>query len=365
MKICTATYHHAHNYGAMLQTYALQQSLFSLGYENEVIDYTEHQPKLFKKVKVSLRKGNIYSIYYNFRILLKYTEFKNGFYQFEKFYQDKIIKTRQYHRYDELQDIHCDLLLAGSDQLWNFKNKLEMNKFYTFSFNHEIKKVTYAISMGGYSDFNNDIKEEFDKCLGKFDYISAREEDVIEYLEEAGIHVGHQVNIDPVFLLSKQKWSALANESDKIYEFGDYIVCYELIPNPIMETIVNELKTKFGYRVVVIAPTPYSKMKGDYVINDAGPIELVKIIREAKYVVSTSFHGIAFSIIFNKPFYAVYSSHAPGRIKNLLQLFGFEDKGVSSLNQKLDYTFNFTKANEVIEQQRELGMKYLSSLKLL
>jgi hypothetical protein len=365
MKICTATYHHAHNFGAMLQAYALQQSLFSLGYENEIIDYTEHKPKLFKKVTASLSKDNLVALYYNMKVLLKYKKFKSGFDRFEKFYRNKIVKTKTYYQYNELKDINCDLLLAGSDQLWNFKNKVEINKFYTFSFNHGIKKATYAISMGGYSNFNNDIKENFDKCLREFDYISAREEDVIEYLEEAGINVEHQVNIDPVFLLSKQKWTALADESDKLFEFGDYIVCYELIPNPIMKKIVDELKMKFGYKVVVVAPTAYSKMKGDYVINDAGPMELVKLIKDAKYVVSTSFHGIAFSIIFNQPFYAVFSSHAPGRIENLLRVFGFEDKGVSSLSQKLDYTFDFTKANAIIKQQRELGIKYLESLKLL
>ena len=65
MKICTATYHRAHNYGAMLQAYALQQSLISLGYENEIIDYTEHKPRLFNKISLSLKKDNLVSVYYN------------------------------------------------------------------------------------------------------------------------------------------------------------------------------------------------------------------------------------------------------------------------------------------------------------
>lgn len=365
MKICTATYHRAHNYGAMLQAYALQQSLISLGYENEIIDYTEHKPRLFRKISISLKKDNLASVYYNIKILLKYKKFKSGYERFERFYRDKIIKTRPYYKYDELQDISCDLLLAGSDQIWNFKNKSGISEFYTFSFNHEIKKATYAVSMGGYSQFDDSIKKEFNSRLKEFQYISARECDVIEYINKEKINVQNRINIDPVFLLGKQEWSALADESEQSHDFGEYILCYELIPNPVMEHIANKLKEQYGYKIVIVAPTAYSKMKGDYVVNDAGPMELVKLIRDSKYVVSTSFHGIAFSIIFNKPFYAVFSAHAPGRIKNLLQIYELENKGISNIDSRLDNTYDFSRVNELIEQQRKSGIEYLSSLKSL
>lgn len=124
------------------------------------------------------------SVYYNIKILLKYKKFKSGYERFERFYRDKIIKTRPYYKYDELQDISCDLLLAGSDQIWNFKNRSRISEFYTFSFNHEIKKATYAVSMGGYSQFNDSIKKEFNSRLKEFQYISARERDVIEYINK-------------------------------------------------------------------------------------------------------------------------------------------------------------------------------------
>lgn len=367
MKICTATYHHEHNYGAMLQAYALQQCLLSIGYENEIIDYVEHTPKLFKNVRISFRKQNLSAILYNIKVLLRYKKFKLGFSRFEEFYQHKMKKTKAYYQYKDLKDIgcECDLLLAGSDQLWNFKNRLGINEFFTFSFNDTAKKATYAISMGGYHAFSNEIKKKFDESLEKFSCISAREADVITYLNEAHIDVKTKIHIDPVFLLDKQHWSKLADECKAAYNFGEYIVCYELIPNPVMNIILEKLKSKFGYKVVIVAPNAYSKLSGDYIVNDAGPMELLKIIRDAKYVVSTSFHGIAFSIIFNKPFYAVLSNHAPGRIKNLLQIFGFENKGISDLEDELDSDYDYSKVDMLIKQQQKESIKYLNSFKTL
>lgn len=363
MKILTATYHHEHNYGAMLQAYALQQCLISLGYENEIIDYVENIPTIFKKVGFSPKKQNLSALLYNAKVLLKYKKFKTGYQRFEDFYNKNMIKTKRYELYEELKDIDGDMLLAGSDQLWNFKNRDSINKFFTFSFNHSIKKVTYAISMGGFHGFSKQMKQEFNNCVKEFDYISVREPDVIEYLEQENVDVEYQINIDPVFLLQKEQWFQLVDSCQNEYDFGDYIVCYELIPNPVLNIILHELKEKFGYKVVIVAPNAYSKLKGDYIINDAGPVELLKIIKNAKYVVSTSFHGIAFSIIFNKPFYAVLSSHAPGRIKTLLKTFGFENKGIGSADHTLDYNFDYSQVDNMINKQREDSIQYLSTLK--
>ena len=81
------------------------------------------------------------------------------------------------------------------------------------------------------------------------------------------INVQNRINIDPVFLLGKQEWSALADESEQSHDFGEYILCYELIPNPVMEHIANKLKEQYGYKIVIVAPNAYSKMKGDYVVK--------------------------------------------------------------------------------------------------
>ena len=92
---------------------------------------------------------------------------------------------------------------------------------------------------------------------------------------------------------------------------------------------------------------------------------MVKLIRDSKYVVSTSFHGIAFSIIFNRPFYAVFSAHAPGRIKNLLQIYELDNKGIRKSDGRLDNTYNFTRVKELIDQQPKSVIELLSSLKSL
>lgn len=364
VKIYTVTYHHSHNYGAMLQAYALQNTLRELGYDNKIIDYSEHMPSLFKKVTLSLRKENLVNLRYNLKIILNYKKFSRGYKRFEKFYTENLLKTQRYQRYDELETIECDLLLAGSDQLWNWKNKSHISDYYTLQFGN-CHKVTYAISMGGYFGFSANIAEQFYSCLKQFCYISARETDIVQYLNKNKITVPSAVHIDPVFLLSKEQWSRLADESEIVYPSENYILVYELVPSPIITIMIKRIKQKYNLKVIVVAPTGYSKLKGDDIIRDAGPKELLKLIQKASWVLTTSFHGIAFSILFQKHFYGILSDHAPERIVNLLRMFHMEDKAIRSGNEELNDLFDYSYSQQIIQKEKEKSLEYLKCLKKL
>ncbi len=360
MKIGTVTVHHAHNYGAMLQAYALQHALKKINCETVLIDYDEIKSKIFVKVNTNSLKQILSGIYYNVIIFMKYKEMKRGFDRFEKFYNDELDKTDKYVRLSDIKVDDIDMLLVGSDQIWNMKNK-DNRPFFELNFGGKIRKASYAASMGSYFTLTEEVKKHFINSLGEFDYISVREKETGEYIKKI-TGKDYRIDIDPVFLLEMKDWDSLC-EKAKCYELpNEYILCYELINSDKTKICLEEMKRKTGLPVVVITPNIYCNLKEKYIIRDAGPIEMVDLIRKAKYVVTTSFHGIVFSILYNRSFQAILTNHGVGRIKELLTNMRLEKQifsDVKSINLNCDFNYS----NEFICGDKMDSYNYLLKLK--
>lgn len=361
-KIGIITFHNAHNYGAMLQVYALQEVLAK--YDTKVINFKnpgiEKAYKPFRintKNPITLVRSLIASTFYYKRNKLRYKNFND-------FMNEKLKLTREYKTESELKENapNCDIYITGSDQVWNYEISHGNIDAYTLNFGPDfVKKISYAASIGT-NELNPKHKEEYINNINKIDCISAREETAKTYLEKL-LNRNIETTLDPTLLLEKERWEELCNESEQKQEKEKYILAYVLTDDPEYYKIVNYLSQKTGLKVIHFKR---KDMGIDNILRNAntdGPIEFLNLIKNAEYVIATSFHATVFSIIFNKKFWIIPPKKIGSRITNLLKMLNIDERAVSSLKDFKDVNYdkdiNYEDVEKILEAKKEESIKFL------
>lgn len=363
--IYTITFHHAHNYGAMLQAYALQKTVLSMGWDNLILDYSEDSIELirFYRKNQSFRQE---VIKHDLLVLKHYSEYNKRFKLMEKFYKKELKKTKPIRNLKQLKrfEFESHNFLVGSDQMWNFKGKKHIPEYLNLNFlNGTLYYCTYAISMGGNYIYSDPIKMEFEKLIDKTTMISVREKSMKENLEKL-YKKDSVVVCDPIFLLKYKEWMQLAETAQPVMVPSKYILCFELVAHSAMQNLIDELREAYHLPVVVLTMALNSSIQGDCIIRAAGPKEFLRLIIEADVVISTSFHCAAFSIVFHKTIYSLLTDNAPTRICELMHRFGL-DKGIIRNDHLSTYFVNETKwkeIDEMIHDDRDVALRYLREI---
>lgn len=353
MKIITVTSQKADNYGAVLQSYALQQTLFELGYENEILDICINGKKSLN-LKAAIRK-----VILNAQKILYFKRYKKLSGRFVNFRNISLSQTRPYCSVKEVQKNppEADIYLTGSDQVFALGNALVPIRFLDFG-DPETVRISYAASKGLYEKDEKSI-EYLKKRLTQFDCISSREDQGTEYIKNT-LGLSCSTHIDPVFLLDREQWNKITPEA-RVKK--PYILCFRMLRHDAFQPLVDKLKRETGWQVVSIQPRADKKLKADKYLFDVTPQEFVQLIRDAEVVVTTSFHATAFSIIFNKKFYSLID-YKPERAVALCEMFGLEKRLVRKDDTrfaKLD-DIDYTSVDFIIAEKRESSLTYLKQL---
>jgi len=360
MKIKTITFHYAHNYGAVLQAYALQNTLLSLGHENKIIDYKQKKMHVFVKYGWKSNNNIITATIINILVLVRYREHKMRFYKFEDFINNYLILTKHYKSYEELKlnPPDADVYLVGSDQVWNiYQEKIRSEVSFLKFGDENIKRMSYAASMGT-CDLSVEQKKLFGNLITNMDKISVREKEACDFIMN-NYGIKSEVHLDPVFLLKKDQWAGLAIEPSFR---NKYILCYPLSFTPLLNETIKKIKGLTGYEVIVLTANIREKVIGDIYIRNAGPRELLGLIKDAQIVLTSSFHGLAFSIIFEKNFY-VFPLVFQSRINNILDLLELSEQQVSTLENVNLKSINYEKTNTILSGEISKSIDYLQRLK--
>ena len=332
MKIAVLTFHAAHNFGSVLQTYALQEKVKNLflsinkPIEYDVINFrTKYQKNMYN---VFLKNNGLKPIIKNV-LRIPYTlKYKTKHRKFEDFIKDDLHTTHEISNDEELTTLEkkYDCIICGSDQIWNIRAG-DFSWNYLLP-NYDGKKVSYAASLGPMDiDWSKYDSAKYQSLVQKFDMISVREQKSSDNLM-ALKQLNCQINVDPTLLLSADEWRKIS--SNKNYKNGEYILLYCLEPTKTQLKMVHKISKELGLPVVA---TKYNN-KNDYFNSfikfyDCGPKDFLSLIDNAKYVITSSFHGTAFSIIFKKQFF-VLDGMQDNRISNLLKITNLQDRSISS-----------------------------------
>lgn len=362
-KIKTITFSNAHNYGAVLQAYALQEVLSKNGNDVEIINYKDKIIGSQYKV-IKFNKNVIASFIKNivfFPINIK------RFWNFRKFEKEMLNLTqKKYKSEEELKEYspEADVYITGSDQVWNSHTTLGLKDSYTLNFGKSnVKRLSYAASIG-----NLIIKEQeidaYRKKISKLDYISVREEDAKNILTPI-INKDIEVVLDPTLLLTKEEWEKNIEKFNIRKEKEKYILAYVVQPDQEYIKIVNELSEREKIKVIHFAKTNRKIKNVRRRAYTDGPLEFISLIRNAEYVVCTSFHATVFSIIFNKKFFVVPHRKTGSRVTNLLKKLGIEKRAVNSVDEfnslNYDENINYELVNRKIEVERQKSITWLNN----
>ena len=367
MRIGILTYHRAENYGALLQAYATMTYLRSMGHKVSFVDYwPKYHSDFFSIFSLGIfRKKNIKGkIMMLFRLALwgipKYIRKS----RLQRFMHKRLGVSRlPLYTNDDCKTEQYDMVVYGSDQIWRKQNLggVGFDSWYFGSDNvQSLRKVVYAGSMGAVSLDSKDEAFVLQQ-MKNFDALSVRERDLHDFFSSKGIE--SQLVCDPVFLLSKNEWLEVASrKSTKI----KYILFYNLLNSPNSVSFANQLSKKTGLPVIEINKVlNFSRFISRRYVSCASVEQFLGLISHAEYVVSNSFHGVAFSMLFERNFFAVGMGKKANRVVTLLQISGILDRYIDK-DFPIDYDkpILYAVVNERINAIKQLSMCYLNQFLL-
>lgn len=361
MIIRTITFHHEYNFGAMLQAYALITYLQTLGHDVRAIDYrAPYSPKHDVDFRWVPEKYDFLGLKQLYRIL-KYPA--NTLEQkrrdaFESFFKKNIDATDvKYHSILELKNNPpiADLYVAGSDQIWNTKFPNGTDASFYLDFGTPSRKISYAASIA--TETIDDDKVSFVKGhLSNFDAISVRELSAQSLLKSYGFE--SCVVVDPVFLLDKTHWEDFC---DKEFANERYVLVYDFEPRGThVSRIAKRLSCLLGSKIYSVGPFRNSSADKSFV--DVGPDVFLSLVKNAQCVISNSFHGTAFSMVFGKSFFVIDREDGLNiRMHDLLRRYGLLNRLVNSdsTNELLLEKINYKSIEKLLVQDIEKSKSFL------
>jgi polysaccharide pyruvyl transferase WcaK-like protein len=361
MKIGILTYHRAHNYGAMLQAYALRTYLHDQGHDVEFIDYWpdshNKQYTLFKPIRGKSLYFKILNIISDSVTLIRRTIRMNKFNNFRKKHLG-INDSIKYTTNKEPIIERYDCVVVGSDQIWRtqeYEGKhVGIDPMYLCTnIPHTTRCISYAASMGIISLTSED-ELLIRTSLKNFNTILVRENSLKQLVESLG-YSAHVV-LDPTLLLTKQQWNQLIPSHR--YSQKPYVLFYELMPSQEALAFAKKKAHSLNCELLIMDSIIHTLPRKNH-ISYASPIEFMHAIRDAEFVIATSFHGTAFSVIFEKQFITIGLKKNADRVKTLLQQVGiteqYQDQPIET--SKINYKEVNTTLQTIREHSQQLLVK--------
>lgn len=381
------------NYGSSLQGYATVKKVADLGYSYEIIRYSNQRNlRYFTNIIGLLRSGAFKQWRY---VRMKKNDFKSN----PEFSRTRAVRVKAVdsfkkryldsasHYYKDYKDLQAGsknygAVFVGSDQVWGPLSLY--SRFYNLYFVDEsVPKFSYASSFG-VSEIYPWQKKGVAGFLNRMDMIGVREQRGQEIVKEL---TGKEAVVvcDPTFLLTQQEWLGALEENertrgkernDEPYEINEpYILTYVLGEREDVREQIKKLRNESGIKVVNLPHIDnYHAMDdnlGDINLYDVDPFDFIRLIKDAEYVVTDSFHGSVFSILLHKKFLTFYRKPAAekgntnSRIDSLFNLFDLTDrlfKGdiFGQLKKDIDYGYVDQRVNELRRNSLDFLRKGLS-----
>lgn len=353
------TFHKAKNFGAVLQAYALCKCLNNLGQEAELINYYSPYIQKFYNPYNKISKRFLKDVLLAPLIVKKYRAFNH-------FLNSKCVLSNKVTDKKGLKQLanKYATIITGSDQVWNYVWS-GFDKSYFLDFADTEKKYSYAASFG-FNEIPQEFKEEYRKLLSDFKCITVREDAGQKIIEEL-LEYTVDVMPDPVCLIGANEWKEIYSE--KIGK--PYLLLYTLENSENIIEFAKYIAKEKGLQVRIICDSV--KKKYDFIYESyISPERFVGLFSNAEYIITNSFHGTMFSILFNKRFFVKLQSKEGAPNSRLLQLI--EKYDLTSVTLKDDCkekevvylknseSLNWEYINNILKSERQKAEFFLSTI---
>lgn len=353
------TFHRAYNYGALLQAYALQNKVSGITGNAEIIDFVNYvdvkKKESFKRKLILLAREILY-----LDRTLGYSKRKK---KMDNFINTKMKLSKPYNvsTIKETNAIY-DSFIVGSDQVWNMS--FENSDIYLLKFvNDTNKKISYAASFG-YSRIPDQYLDLSISGIKRFDNIAVRETSGIDIVKEQIKRDDVVLTIDPTFLLTKKEWKDKLISNTPIQK-GKYLLVYLVTTQTNLLEYAKKYAAKHDLKLCIIYNGTESKVKGAINLYNLGVEEFLNYFYNATTIMTTSFHGLAFSLNFNKNVYYELNSNkktnSNDRLITLAASLGLVDREITSTELKEEKEIDWQLVNSNMERIRNDGINYLKN----
>ncbi len=373
MRIGLLTFHFSDNYGAALQAYALRRWFVEQGHEVHFIDYrpahVEHGGRLSLPTSPARVKANLKVVYLGISAFVnRHFGNRDQMRKFIRFRQRFLCVSDNIARAENTDILTAakkfDLIVAGSDQIWAPSQHygFDRNYFLAFASEFSARKISYAASFGR-DTVSYDEAKQLPALLANFDAISVREISGGGLVQQA---IGRAPALVPDPTMLHTDYTDFIADSE-LFGLADYVFCYALrSPDNIRQT-ADQVASHFTIKV----KSPHNPHRrwieiGETVHPD--PAEWVGLLKSARFVVTNSFHGTVFSLLFHKPFIVAgltgSKASANARALNLLRAVGLEDRFTtaytsSQVNALLARDINWDLVDRKLAELRQSGTQFL------
>lgn len=354
IKLGILTFHSAHNYGATLQAYGLQEFLRSLGHEVCIIDY---RPAYI--TKDYLRDSCKYWLSRNPKMCLKrlinyvrYAGVRHARWEnFNKFIENKL----SLYPYLPGMDFHeFDAVFIGSDQVWSPYHTGGQYDEIFFGVGFKCKAISYAPSCSQ-SSLTEEQKERLTVLLGNLTSISVREHGFKRLLTPLTTQ-NISVVVDPSLLAGKKAYDKIAAS---IQRNKPYIVVYEIKPHKQVYDMACEIANQLNAEVVELT-NGVRNFHREGMFEATSPEEFLGYIKNASCVITTSFHGTAFSLLFHTPFYVVRQGNdADLRMESLLDFLNLRNRLIKMSDSPVFTAVDMDNPDVALQALRETSQNFI------
>lgn len=375
-KIGILTFHYSNNYGAILQSYALQSYLKKLGLDNE-IEIINYIPNNYKGHKIfngfgfkkRFWKMNINDIN-PLNILIKFIiKNKNNKSQFEKFNQFRAVHFEMTHQIRDISELSFSdykYIIVGSDQIWNPSQREKGIYFLNFITDSNCTKISYA-SDSTISEYDKSQESCLKNWLLDFDYISVRNKHSYDFVHEL-INYEPEIVVDPTLLIDFAEFNLEDNSSKK------YILTYILgkeIPGN-HKSAIKKIKKHYPnipvYAIVIPTMNFDFHKYADKIFYNLGPEEWLKMFYNASFIYTDSYHGTLFALKFHKPFLTYYTEKIRSTrfidLSNRYKISNYIVQNVEEIdqNKSLQNKPNFAEIDKMIESHKNQSIKFIKEI---
>ncbi|MDO4321554.1 MAG: polysaccharide pyruvyl transferase family protein [Lachnospiraceae bacterium] len=358
-KVGIITFHHArHSYGAALQAYATVRVLENMGLEAELINYENKYEQTELKIK---HQNIIEKIYLVINWIVRMFLFKGCKDPVRKkknldaFY--KYVSKKKYNTIEELKNTDYEILLAGSDQIWNPEVTGGIDRGFLLDFGTPKKRVSYASSVGSHV-FSSEELNTYKRMLERFNSISVREKYAANLLQSS-CKTNIKVVCDPTLLLTGDQWrKEFEKEMSSFNASTPYILTYFVGGNiELYWDRIEKYITQLNLPIYNIQSHSKKYKHVNKAIYNIMPEKLVTYISNARVILTDSFHGTAFSINLNRNFVAVINKTNPVRVQSLLESVGLQEREDARLHEYSD--IEYSNVNKKLNEIRNDSMEWL------
>ena len=362
MDIKVITRHGPSNYGSVLQSIATLEILKRLGADAEIIDYQRADERGLKSVLATVNHKDGYSnslkklLYVVIRFPMEWMAQR----KFDEIRADNLKMTVRCKNTSDLKDLHADLFMTGSDQVWGpvFTEPYDDNYFLGFV-DDKKKKIAYAASFGK-TKFNEKTIDGYSKLLKRYNHIAVREDSAKELLDSWHVRCDGQV-LDPTLLLTGEEWSKLIKKNRK----PGYVLIYQLHNNPKLNELAKDISSRLKLPLYRVSPSLHQFNRGGKFIYLPDLGGFLSAIKNCSYFVTDSFHGTCFALNLNKQFVEVLPNNGTAsRNQSILKLTHLTDRIISE-NKDLEILgkdIDYSKVNAILQVERSKSINILKQM---